>query len=261
MDERVVTLPIGYNVDGKIYKNVVLRPLSGRALLEARGKIGERVDPSLFVDLLRSVVVRVEDLDAPFRPDLMYFVDADFIFYQLALWEHEMSGDKMMVQRQCTVCQKSVKFEIRESDVTVKPVEATEWGKYPDLQIPFKLRVPIKTLDPDGKPYDTGKIRLLTLADEVEKFKRYGDSPGRMWSETVRMMISQLGPKSYGSIFPADFDQLPAYEIKKIEQIYASNMPGVEAPSELICPSCQGQSQVNPAIMWVPDFLLLPSGG
>ncbi len=261
METKVITLPVGYQSDGKLYKDVEIRPLTGRVLLDARSKIGgDRVDPSLFIDILKGTVVQVVDLATPIRHQDFFFVDADYIFFQLAVWEKEMSGEKMYVQRQCSKCGRMTKFEIKPEDVQIHPVEETEWGKYSDLQIPFKLRVPITTLDPDRTPYDTGKLRLLTIGDEVEKFKRYGDVPGRLWAETVRMMIAQIGPRTYGSIFADDLEALPAYEIKRIEAMYAKNLPGVAAPVELFCPICQEKSSINPAIMWVPDFLLLPSG-
>ncbi len=259
--ERKVRLPVGYVEGGKNYREVVLRPLTGRALLEVRSKIGERVDPSLFTDILRFTVVRVEGCPEPFKPEQMFFVDADFVFYELARWDHEMMGEPMRVHRRCMECGQAVKFELKEENITVRMLEDTEWGKYPDLMIPFRLRVPITTLDPDGTPYDTGKLRLLTLGDEVEKFKRFGDAPGRLWAETVRLMIGQLGPKPYGAIFTADLEALPAFELRRIEAIYAQNLPGVIAPTELVCPACLRSSAVQPAIMWVPDFLLLPSGG
>lgn len=258
--ERKVRLPVGYMERGERHPEAVLRPLTGRVLLEARGKIGDRIDPTLFTDILKACVAGVEGTTEPFRPEEMFFVDADFVFYQLAVWEHEMSGEPMRVRRVCQKCGRTVQFELRPEEVTVKNVEDTEWGKYPDLQIPIKFKHPITTLDPEGKPHNTGKLRLLTLGDEVEKFRRYADAPGKLWAETVRRMIAQIGPAKTGDILLPDLENLPAFEIKRIEGIYARNLPGVEPPRELLCPACQAMSAVNPSVMWVPDFLLLPSG-
>jgi hypothetical protein len=257
---RKVKLPVGYLVGEARYREAILRPMTGKALLSARAKIGENPDPALFLDILRECVEGFEGYSGPVRVENLFWVDADYIFRELAIWEAEESGEPLVVRRACTKCGQNVEFTLNPEEQEVVYVEDTEFGKYPDLKIPFKLRVPVTTLDPQRTPYDTGKIGLLTVEDEIGRMKRFGGQTGKFWVEGIRLMIAELGPKKKGEIALADVEQMAASDLRRLEALYNKNEPGLKPFPPQVCPSCLAKSDIVPPPVWAVDFLLLPSG-
>ena len=257
---RKLKLAVGYLTgDGERYNQVLLRPLTGKGLLAARSKIGEMPDPSLFIDILRECVEGFEGYSGPVRVEDLFWVDADLIFRELAIWEAEESGEPLVLRRNCQRCGQPAEFTLNPEEQEIVYVEDTEFGKYPDLKIPFKLRVPVTTLDPQRTPYDEGKIGLLTVADEVGRMKRFANQPGKFWVEGIRLMIAELGPKKKGEISLVDVEQMAASDLKKLEALYNKNEPGLKPFPPQLCPLCLSRSELTPGPVWALDFLLLPT--
>jgi len=258
---RKVELPVGVIKEGQRYKTALLQPLTGKALLAARSKIGDNPNPVMLLDILRATFVGFDGLKASVKAEDLAWADADYIFRELAIWEHEESGEPMSVRRKCGSCGAISPFPVDPAEQESVKIEDTEFGKYPDLQIPFKLRSPLTTLDMDQTPHDTGRLGLLTTGDEIDRMKRFGNAPGKFWTEGLRLMISELGPKKKGDLSPSDVEQLSAEDIKKLESTYTKNEPGLKPFPSQTCPACRGSTDLNPQVLWVADFLLFPQVG
>lgn len=259
METRIVRVPVGYLGEGQRYPEVELKPLTGKALLRARTKLGDNQDPSLFLDLLRETVVGFKGYTGPIAWENIFWVDADFIFRELALWESEASGEPLKVRRTCPHCGRSGDCLVPAQEIPVRYVEDTEFGKYPDLCIPVKLSQPLTHMDLEGKPVTVVKIGLLTVGDEVERISRYGKTPGKLWVEGIRRMIYEAGPKRKGELSLADVENMAALDIKRLERIYLDNEPGLGLIPNLRCSFCQSTFTPDPAVTWVFDFLLAPN--
>lgn len=255
---REVRLPVGYVAEGRRYPVAFLRPLSGKALLRARTKLGDSQDPSLFLDLLRETVAGFQDYSGPIAHEDIFWVDADEIFRQLALWESEESGEPLVVRRTCPHCGRTGECRVPAHEIPVRYVEDTEFGKYPDLLIPVKLAQPLTTLDVERTPVRTVKIGLLTVGDEVSRIQKYGKQPGRLWVEGIRLMIYEAGPKRKGELTPGDVENMSSLDIKRLERVYLANEPGLGPIPDLVCPFCERAFTPDPAVTWVFDFLLAP---
>lgn len=258
METRKVKLPVGYVGEGGVYRTAILKPLTGRALLRARQKLGDAQDPGLFLDVLQECVAGFEGLTGSFDVERMFWADADFIFRELAVWEAQESGEPLQTQRACTECGRQVTITVNPEEQEVVPVEETAFGKRPDFLIPFKLRVPVTTLDPEGTPYYEGKLGLLTVGDEIGRMKRYARQPGKLWSEGLRLMIYELGPKKKGELTLADIEQMSASDLKRLEALYLENEPGLKPLPDPVCPYCGRRFTPDIPVNWVFDFLLTP---
>lgn len=259
MEVRKLKLPVGYVTPEGRFRTALLKPLTGRALLRARAKLGDNQDPSFFLDLLQETLAGFEGYTGPVEPERLFWVDADAIFRELAIWESEMSGEPLKVTRECPHCRARTESRVRLEEQRVVYVEETAFGKRPDLLIPYELTQPITTLDVDRTPFTNVKIGLLTVGDEVERMKRYAKQPGRLWAEGIRLMLVELGPKKKGDISPADVEQLSALDIRRIEALYNANEPGWKEIPPLECRYCGREFHPDPIIVYAVDFLLVPA--
>lgn len=256
-DTRTVKLPVGLIHEGKRYRNVVLRPLSGRALLSARGKVGKQADPTVALDVLQETVVGFEEgFEGKVPVGRLTWADGDFIFRELVIWEHECTGEPFIVRRTCNSCGRTGEVEIDPHSQSCRMIEDTEFGESDDMTIPFKLVTPITTLDPDGTPYQDGRIGLPTMEDEIRRLKRDPQVGGRFWAEGILNMLVELGPKRKGELALADLEAMPAWELKRLERLYAENDPGLEPLLVGTCRGCRNETELDQPVVWLSDFLL-----
>ena len=259
MDEvcRKVTLPIGLLHEGKRCREATIGPLSGKSLMQARSfASNRRIDPRLFIAILKDGLREIEGVPAVSDDVIrrLSWADAQFIFWQMALIEAELAEEEPKVSRTCPSCGERVDFPVDLKSLEVKKIEDIE-GLDPDGLLPFKLRVPITTLDPQRTPYQEGRMGFLTVDDQLKLFNM-GEDLGRITLHALAMAIAELGPVTKGQLSYSDLLELPAAEIKRLERLYNEHEPGVTPPSEGICPRCGAEVVFDPPVDFVADFLL-----
>lgn len=257
MNTLTVSLPAGYISEGGRVNQAVIKMPTTQSILSARSKMGEHVDPTLTLDIMRNVFVGFEeDTKLKVNPTDLYHCDANWIFRELALWELREMGETPAVVRECGECGQKGTFVLDLEGQDVRWFEDTLYAKSDDMTLPFTLRTPITSLDVDETPFSEGKLTLITLGEEVQRMKLLRKSSLRYQTEGLKMMFAEIGPKQKPDISSADVAKLDVLDLKRLEKLYDQNEPGERRLGKHVCPNCGAETDLFPPVIWMVDFLL-----
>jgi len=257
----LAALPVGITKDGGVLTNVEIRVPTGGMLRQARDDFLNNKHRDLYFNLLKAGVESIEDIGAPSTQDLngMYMVDAEYVFYVLALLD--CAGEWPKTEHTCPDCEHRFKREFDLSAIEV--VRLGDEGfecpfDNPDRAAPFTLSQPIAGIDPDDpeRGYVQGKVGLMRFGDYMELLvsqKKRGI--GTIQSESLLRAITELGPDWRGIATLKTLDKISSPDLKRIEKTYNADKPGVKPEEEIVCPEC-GAKIPLPPYNWVTDFFV-----
>ena len=101
--EREFTLPVGLEVDGKVYRKGTIRPSTAMDELETQEESSIRFNARMRdISLLKRLVTRIGEVSPLTEDDIKNLFEADYIYLQMLCEEI----DSINTRQQATVCPK-----------------------------------------------------------------------------------------------------------------------------------------------------------
>ncbi|WP_437594122.1 hypothetical protein [Sorangium sp. So ce1000] len=233
--EIEVTLPIGYtDEEGRHYKTVVLRKMTGKEEAILADKRNQRNGGKLVTELLHSCTVRFGDMpkNGPSVIENMYSADRNFLLLKL---RNITFGSELSARYTCSSCDEIIHVT---EDLDELPVRTLGEGESAD---DIMVELDDGYVDKDGNVHRALSLRLPTGADEaaVAPQMRQNASLGKnallsrclkSLGDVPRHRLEALGPKI--------LSELTITDRRKIDRALNQAAPGVDLIREIMCPSC-----------------------
>lgn len=276
-----IKLPVGLVHDGEIHRDVVTTGVTGKVMRKLSSMQGKRSEAlKTQRKALEMLIKGFKGIDGSAQRliDDLYYVDGEYLLHEVA--RREFADEQAEVTRTCNNpncgAQNAFKLDLDEIEVIDMHEDNSTVGFEQEgngFRMKFELEHGVPTSDktdnPDAK---FGELGLITMSEfqEIVSGKQgggqqqgggvdFGQARFDQLFHTIKSLEYFTVPgeehdSNKDRFTKTDLDKMRHKDIKKLENMYNENLPGVQYPQSRACEVCG--SDIPLGVDPVTDFFL-----